>query len=151
MSGTPRKTEFDYKRGRTERETCDLNGWGVGTTLRGHEKWADGRGIWTTIRITALGEESILARTIREERTDPDGTITGDSPRPDREGTWTLDLRDWRPVEVVTECAVREGDNRRCLYFACGERQDDRHTRWWCEFGCCGRLHAAAHYGEEAI
>lgn len=91
-------SEYAYPRGRTERETCDLNGWTVGTVLRGHEQWGDGRGIWTTIRLTAVGEETILARSIREERTDPDGSITSSGPRRDREGTWTLGLRDWRPV-----------------------------------------------------
>lgn len=63
--------EGSVKRGRTERETCDLNGWKVGTRLVG-----DGE----VIRITAIGEESILA-------VDDDG-----------ENLWTLADREWREV-----------------------------------------------------
>lgn len=48
-------------------------------------------------------------------------------------------------------CQQCEGDNPRCNYYACTERQGDRHTRWWCEFGTCSREHAVLHYGEEDV
>lgn len=56
------------KRGATEAETCALNGWVVGTLVRGHESWG-GAGVWTTWRITAIGEESVLVRTVHSEYT----------------------------------------------------------------------------------
>ena len=67
------------KRGRTERETCELNGWGVGTRLAGDE--GHGREV---IRITAIGEESILAR-------QEDGVGRW-------EMMWTLRHREWSEV-----------------------------------------------------
>lgn len=82
------------KRGRNSRETCDLNGWGPGTILRGHEEWANGKGAWSTIRITAVGETSMLGRCIRHERTQ-DGEITDVRECNERENTWTLAYRDW--------------------------------------------------------
>ena len=45
------------KRGKTERETLDLNGWSVGDILEGDE----GRGP-DRILITAVGEEFFLCR-----------------------------------------------------------------------------------------
>lgn len=86
------------KRGRTERETCELNGWTVGTVLRGHETWGSGDGIWTTIRITAIGESIILARCLTHERTFADGTAEKNMRCNDRESTWTLTCRDWSEV-----------------------------------------------------
>lgn len=44
-------------RGETSAETCILNGWGVGTILRGSEGRGDDE-----IKITAIGERCILAR-----------------------------------------------------------------------------------------
>jgi len=61
------------KRGSTDAETCRLNGWDVGTVLVGDEGYGP-----TTIRITAIGDEAILARTGSR-----------------RESTWTLTCRDW--------------------------------------------------------
>lgn len=55
--------------GRTDAETAALNGWTVGTVVRGHEQWADGVGVWSTWRITAIGEEQVLVRTIRRDYT----------------------------------------------------------------------------------
>ena len=48
-----------------------------------------------------------------------------------------------------TECC--DPSDRRCLYFACGKRQDYRHGKWWCDYGTCGRQHAVDHYGEECV
>lgn len=45
------------KIGKTERETLDLNGWGVGDILEG--EWLSSRG---KILITAVGEEKFLCR-----------------------------------------------------------------------------------------
>ena len=68
-------------RGKTEAETCRLNGWGVGTVLVGDEGFGPEK-----IRITAIGEDAILARTIE----------TGKGVAVDRrEGLWTLSLREW--------------------------------------------------------
>jgi len=66
------------KRGSTDAETCRLNGWGVGTVLVGDEGYGP-----TTIRITAIGDEAILARR----------TLPGRC-----ESTWTLTCREWEVV-----------------------------------------------------
>lgn len=72
------------KRGRNERETCELNGWGVGTRLAGDE----GHGV-SVIRITHITEDgALLARC--EWRA---GT-----PVRDTEHFWTLDCREWKAV-----------------------------------------------------
>ena len=71
-------------RGSTERETCDLNGWGVGTRLIGDEGYGP-----TIIEITAVGKRSILAETV---------THNGSQPRGETEGLWTLTCRDWTRV-----------------------------------------------------
>jgi hypothetical protein len=66
---------------RSEMESADLcraNGWGPGTILEGDE----GRGP-ERIRITAVGEQVILATGLGKH---------------DREGHWTLKMRDWRKV-----------------------------------------------------
>jgi len=65
------------KRGSTDAETCRLNGWDVGTVLVGDEGYGP-----TTIQITAIGEECILART---------GSWC--------ESTWTLTCREWERGE----------------------------------------------------
>jgi hypothetical protein len=71
-------------RGKTEAETCRLNGWDVGTVLIGDE----GRGP-EKIKITAIGESTILARRIEnrlgEQVNDP-------------EGIWTLSCREWKSI-----------------------------------------------------
>lgn len=86
------------KRGRTERETLDLNGWGVGTLVRGHEQWSDGRGVWSTWRITGLGDSTVLARTVLREYTQ-DGALTGEvDEKTDHETTVTFDHREWAEV-----------------------------------------------------
>jgi hypothetical protein len=45
------------KRGKTERETLDLNGWGVGDILEGDEGYGP-----SLIKITSVGEERFLCR-----------------------------------------------------------------------------------------
>jgi hypothetical protein len=72
------------KRGTTDAETCRLNGWDVGTRLVGDEGYGP-----TVIRITAIGDERILA--IRE-------THNGEPPQFARENVWTLTCREWEPV-----------------------------------------------------
>lgn len=70
-------------RGASSAETCILNGWGVGTILRGSEGRGDDE-----IRITAIGESCILARW-RYKCMGSWGTET----------TTTLHVREWRKVE----------------------------------------------------
>ena len=65
-------------------DTCRLNGWQVGDSLEGDE----GHGP-TRIRITAIGEDFILARAIMQS-----GVPIQDS----YESTWTLAYRDWKKV-----------------------------------------------------
>lgn len=50
-----------------------------------------------------------------------------------------------------TECRQCERTDARCKAMACGERQDDRHTRWWCDYGCCSRSCTVDYYGPEAL
>lgn len=45
------------QRGKTEKETLELNGWGVGDILEGNEGYGPSR-----IIITAIGEERFLCR-----------------------------------------------------------------------------------------
>lgn len=85
-------------RGRTDAETVALNGWGVGTIVRGHEQWVDGRGVWTTWRITAVGEESVLARTIRKDYT---GDDRESDLSVDHEHLVTFDCREWSEVATT--------------------------------------------------
>ena len=74
----------------TPAETCRANGWQVGDVLEGDEGHGPER-----IKITAIGEESILAR-----------AVLSDEPRfareamcsLAREGVWNLSFRDWRKV-----------------------------------------------------
>jgi hypothetical protein len=73
------------RRGHTDAETCALNGWGAGTRLVGDEGYGP-----TTIRITAVGERSVLA--VAENR-------RGKRLHDEREQAWTLECREWREVE----------------------------------------------------
>lgn len=73
------------KRGLTEAQTCALNGWSVGTRLVGDEGYGP-----TVIRITAIGEDSILA--VAETHNGIPVQFSGD------EKTWTLTCRDWSEV-----------------------------------------------------
>jgi hypothetical protein len=62
-------------------DVCRAHGWKAGTRLVGDE----GRGP-EVIQITAVGEWSILAKTV---------TVGGEVPSWARESTWTLECRDW--------------------------------------------------------
>ena len=73
-------------RGRTDAETCHLNGWHVGTRLAGDE----GYGV-TVIEITAIGEKSILAKHISHKGAAETG----------RENTWTLTCRRAGPEHLA--------------------------------------------------
>lgn len=67
----------------TEAAVCQANGWGPGTYLAGDE----GYGV-TIIKITAVGEDGLLARMVAH-----DG-----KPRAGRENSWVLWCREWREV-----------------------------------------------------
>ena len=64
-------------------DKCRKNGWGPGTILVGDEGYGP-----TVIKITAVGEDGVLAREISHNG------IEGDS----HEGHWTLQCRKWRKV-----------------------------------------------------
>lgn len=85
------------RHGRTAAETAALNGWAVGTLVRGHEMWSDGVGVWSTWRITAIGEDSVLVRGVRRDFTHRGA----DRPTDWRRGvehTATFTDRDWFEV-----------------------------------------------------
>ncbi len=71
-------------RGKTDAETCRLNQWNVGTVLVGDEGFGPEK-----IKITAIGEESILAKRIENYH----GVAVKDAER-----LWTLDCREWKFV-----------------------------------------------------
>lgn len=68
----------------SDAEICRRNGWRPGTLIRGTEHFQSGKSQTNTIKITAVGEESILARCV-----DGDG---------DPEHSWTLKCREWKKV-----------------------------------------------------
>lgn len=70
--------------GESPADTCRRNHWRVGTHLAGDERYGE-----TIIRITAIGEHKILARATARK---------GKPVQGDREGSWTLDCREWRKV-----------------------------------------------------
>jgi hypothetical protein len=61
----------------TDANLCRLNGWKVGTRIRGREC-----GRQVTLTITAIGEHCILAKS-----------------RGDGESEWDLTCREWREVK----------------------------------------------------
>ena len=67
---------------------CRRNGWGAGTRLIGDEGYGP-----TVIRITAVGEEQILAVTESHNGI----------PSAYREGNWSLSHRDWKKLEATDE------------------------------------------------
>jgi len=71
------------KKGKTERETLDLNDWGVGDILEGDEGYGPDK-----ILITAVGEETFLCRWADRES----GMFGAEN------GQTTLVCRDWRKV-----------------------------------------------------
>lgn len=68
-------------------ELCRQNGWKVGDVLEGDEGYGNGL---ERIRITAIGEDNILARLILRN---------GKEIR-HREAVWVLDCRVWEKVNV---------------------------------------------------
>ena len=89
-------------------DRCRENGWKVGTHLEGSEGYGT-----TVIRLTAIGEECVLARPILH-----DG-----EPIESDEGVWVLDCREWIEVEMceyefddVTGrlCRLAAGHDGRC-------------------------------------
>jgi len=63
----------------TDAEKCRQNGWGPGTRLVGNDGFRD-----TVIELTAVGENSVLAKRINSD---------GDA---EYESSWTLQYREWR-------------------------------------------------------
>lgn len=84
---------------RSDAQIARDNGWDVGTVVQGHETWPDGLGVTTTWRITGIGEEMVLVKTIKAEY---------DDGRPDqnREGpehSATFKFRNWTKVIADAE------------------------------------------------
>jgi len=77
----------------SDAEICRRNGWGVGTLLAGDE----GYGV-TVIRITAIGDNNVLAREVCHAGK-PASDVAG------RELNWSLSIRDWRVVTDLTASA----------------------------------------------
>jgi hypothetical protein len=82
------------KRGKTERETCDINGWGVGTHLVGDEGYGP-----TVIRITGLGEELLLAKVVSQSGRIQDHCYG--------ESNWTLSCREWVRCDPMGPSVVK--------------------------------------------
>lgn len=69
--------------GKTEKETLELNGWGIGDILEGDEGYGSDR-----IKITAIGEQKFLCRW--------DYKCMGIFK--DESGSTTLAMREWKKV-----------------------------------------------------
>lgn len=69
----------------TDAQRCRKNGWTRGTRLVGDEGYGP-----TVIEITAVGDESILAKEISHCGVEDH----------EREMSWTLDYRKWRKVDA---------------------------------------------------
>lgn len=78
-------SEAAMKRGHSERETCELNGWSIGTRLVGDEGFGP-----TVIQIKYFTREGDLLA-ITESRNGKDVN--------EREYFWTLRCRDWSEVD----------------------------------------------------
>jgi len=85
------------KRGKTERETLELNGWKVGDILEGDEGYGPSR-----ILITAIGDEKFLCRW--------DNQCEGVW-EPSESGSTTLSCRDWKFIGSTADsnCVAAEG------------------------------------------
>lgn len=70
----------------SDAEKCRHNGWKAGTLLIGNEGYGN-----DIIRITAVGEERILARHVAK--------LYGSGRHFDYESTWCLDGRDWAAID----------------------------------------------------
>lgn len=78
----------------SDAEKCRADGWGVGTLLEGRESWFSQSWGESRIRITAVGESSILAREVaRRTSSQPEWVPVNAA-----ESAWTLGCRDWREV-----------------------------------------------------
>jgi hypothetical protein len=75
---------------------CRANGWGVGDVLEGFEF---GRG--DRIRLTAIGEDNILARTVASKVRGGEWAAAEGY-----ETLWTLDCREWKKVGPNTEAST---------------------------------------------
>lgn len=71
--------------GESSADMCRRLGWRRGTVLRGNEGYGA-----STILITAVGEDAVLARTI----------MVRGKPAAGYESSWTLQCRDWRRVPM---------------------------------------------------
>lgn len=71
-------------RGRTERETCSLNGWGVGTRLVGDEGYGP-----TVIEVTYFTQDGAMLAAVVSHR---------GKPAAEGERFWTLSCREWSEV-----------------------------------------------------
>ena len=78
-------------------DECRALGWLPGTRLAGDEGYGE-----TVIEITALGEETILAKQISHRGVPAKGHRR-------REGNWTLAVRDWHvvPADQVDDSEVQ--------------------------------------------
>jgi hypothetical protein len=72
--------------GKSPADVVRAKGWGVGTWLAGDEGFGT-----TVIRITAVGEQDVLARKVSHK-----GAAVNE-----REGSWTLRFRDWTETEPL--------------------------------------------------
>lgn len=75
----------ELSKGMYDADVVRSKGWGTGTWLVGDEGYGP-----TVIRITAVGEQNILARKVSHK-----GVLVNEG-----EGNWTLRFRDWTEVEV---------------------------------------------------
>ena len=73
------------RRGLTERETCDLNGWGIGTRLIGDEGY--GPAIIEITHFTRNGSMLAICESRQGERVE------------ESEHFWTLECREWSEVQ----------------------------------------------------
>lgn len=80
MNAVPKSTLNDY---RPAAAICREKGWCAGTCLVGDEGFGP-----SVIRITAIGEEVMLARQISQSG----------KPYKGSEHSWCLDCRDWQPL-----------------------------------------------------
>ncbi len=60
-------------------------------------------------------------------------------------------LRTYKRPTPTTARDNCEPGNSSCKSLGCPQRQEHRHSKWWCEYGTCSRDHAIDYYGEEAV
>jgi hypothetical protein len=79
-------------------EKCRAMGWGPGTVLVGDEGYG-----WDAIRLTAVGEQSVLAVHVAMWRNGAWRFGQGG------ENNWPLEYRDWRPATPKKLAAIAGG------------------------------------------